>query len=199
MNTGQVQDSRVLQETCVCPWQIVHIFDNFLRPLIHNPRKLFEPYVRPGMTVLDIGCGRGFASIGLAKLVGDSGLVISADLQPEMLDMVKERAEKTGLANRIRFHLCQANHIGVLDELDFVVAFFMVHEVPDRRGFLEEVFALLRPGGRLFIAEPKIHVSRRDFQLTVQEAETIGFKIHKWTAVIIGRAVVLVKPDIESQ
>jgi ubiquinone/menaquinone biosynthesis C-methylase UbiE len=65
------------------------------------------------MTVMDLGCGAGFASLGLAKLVGDGGLVISVDVQPEMLEMVRSRAAKVGLSNTIRTHLCEHDCIGL--------------------------------------------------------------------------------------
>lgn len=178
---------------CVCPWQIGPLFDNFLRPLVHNPRKLFGPYVRSGMKVLDVGCGAGFASIGLADLVGEEGLVISADVQPQMLNMVKKRAAKVGLHNRIRIHRCDSNHIGVEEELDFAVAFFMIHEVPDSRAFLEELYALLKPGGQLFLSEPRVHVSRRNFERIVKEAQSVGFAVSERPGVRLGRAAVLVK------
>ena len=195
MNTEEIRNEHITEGRHICPWRIAPVIDNLLRPLIHNPKKLFGPYVKSGMTVMDIGCGGGFASLGLARLVGDEGLVISADLQPEMLEMVKERAEKAGLADRIRIHHCEANHIGVRESLDFAVALFMVHEVPNSRAFFEEIFKLLKPGGRFFFAEPKIHVSRGDFEYDVQEAVTLGFKIYGRPAISIGRAVVLVKPD----
>jgi len=47
----------------VCPWWLVFTFDNPLRGLIHDPRRLFGPYLRPGMRALDLGCGRGFATL----------------------------------------------------------------------------------------------------------------------------------------
>ena len=72
--------------------------DNFVRPLLHNPAKLFGPYVKPGMQALDIGCGGGFASLGLARLVGPGGKVFASDLQQEMLDFVNASAEKAGAA-----------------------------------------------------------------------------------------------------
>ncbi len=192
-NADHLNGSQVIEETHICPWQIVRLFDNFLRPLVHNPRKLFGPYVRKGMKVLDVGCGRGFSSLGLAQLVSEDGLVISADIQTEMLDMVKKRAARAGLSNRIRTHRCTVDRIGVREELDFAVAFFMLHEVPDVRAFLTEIFTLLKPAGRLFIAEPKIHVSRRDFEKIVMLAQTVGFEISERPSIRIGRTVVLVK------
>jgi len=193
MNTKQVGYSPVAEQRFVCPWQLAPLLDNLLRPLIHNPRRLFGPYVRNGMTVLDVGCGAGFASLGLAELVGEEGLVIAADLQPQMLDIVKKRAVKAGLYNRIRIHRCESNRIGVEEELDFAVAFFMTHEVPDVRAFFKEIFTLLKPGGRLFLSEPRIHVSRRNFEQTVEEAQSVGFTVSKRRSVRFGRAVLLVK------
>jgi len=189
----QTNDSGYSGENRVCPWQHVRTFDNLLRPLIHNPRKLFGLYVRPGMTVLDAGCGAGFASLGLARLVGNGGVVIAADLQPEMLRMVTQRAAKAGLGHRIRTHRCQADRIGVQDRLDFAVAFWMVHEVPDRRAFLQEVLDLLKPGGHLFIAEPKLHTSDPEFEQTIREAQELGFRVSKRPGVRFSRAVLLQK------
>ncbi len=193
MDTEKTYDIQVSRKTCVCPWQLTYLFDNLLRPLLHNPRKLFGQYVKPGMTVLDIGCGRGFASLGLARLVGEDGLVISADLQPEMLGMVKSRAARAGLSNQIKIHQCESRYIGVKEQLDFVLAFWMVHEVPDTRAFLKEILTLLKAEGRLFIAEPKIHTSRLDFEQTVKVAQELGFSVSEQPRVRFSRAIVLVK------
>jgi ubiquinone/menaquinone biosynthesis C-methylase UbiE len=143
------------------------------------------------MTVMDLGCGAGFASIGLAKLVGQKGLVISADLQPEMLDMVSERAQRSGLSDRIRIHQCQPDRIGIYEQLDFVVAFWMVHEVPDREGLAQEIHTVLRPEGRYFVAEPKMHVSREDFETTIREAQNTGFAVLERPCVRFSRTAVL--------
>lgn len=193
MNSEQVACSPATEKKLICPWQIVPLFDNFLRPRIHNPRRLFRPYVRFGMTVLDVGCGAGFASLGLAELVGDEGMVIAADIQPEMLDFVKKRAAKAGLGNRIRTHRCESNRIGVEEELDFAVAFFMIHEVPDANAFLEELYNLLKTGGLFFLTEPIIHVSKQKFEQVVQKAQSVGFAEIRRPAVRFGRAVLLEK------
>jgi ubiquinone/menaquinone biosynthesis C-methylase UbiE len=193
MNIEHVCNSLIEKKKIVCPWQLAPVIDNRLRPFVHNPQKIFAPYVAKGMTVLDVGCGAGFASLGLAKLVGEEGLVIAADLQSKMLCMVKERAMRAGLSDRIRIHLCTPNRIGVREELDFVVAFFMVHEVPDVRAFLEEIYALLKTGGRFFITEPKIHVGLKAFQQILRKAQVIGFEIAERPSVIFGRTVLLVK------
>ena len=178
----------------VCPWWIVFTFDNFLRPLLHDTDKLFGAYVGPGMTVLDVGCGAGFTALGLARLVGADGRVIAADLQSEMLEMAGAKAAKAGLSGRIRLHQCEAGRIGVGDTVDFVLAFWMLHEVPDARAFLDEVAGLLRSGGALFIAEPRLHVSRVRFEQTIEEAVSAGLRLSARPKVGFSRTAVLTKP-----
>jgi ubiquinone/menaquinone biosynthesis C-methylase UbiE len=151
-------------------------------------------YVGPGMTALDIGCGRGFASLGLARLVGEKGLVIAADLQREMLVMVRERAQKAGLSDRIRTHLSQPDRIGLRQRADFALAFWMVHETPDIGVFLRDVFDLLRPGAHLLVVEPKMHVSPEDFNDTIARAHKVGFSVVRKPFVLWSRAVVFAKP-----
>ena len=195
MSRVHICNSFVKGKKLVCPWQLAPIIDNRLRPLIHNPEKIFSPYVTRGMTVLDVGCGAGFTSIGLARLVGEEGMVIAADLQSKMLRMVKERAIREGLADRIRTHLCSRDKVGLREELDFAIAFFMVHEVPDVQSFLEEIHTLLKPEARFFITEPKIHVGLRAFQQIMQKAQVIGFEISERPSVIFGRTVLFKKSN----
>ena len=88
----------------ICPWWLAYTFDNRFRNFFHNPEKMLGSYVTEGMTVLDIGCGLGFFSIGLAKLVGEKGCVIAADVQSKMLSILYKRAEKAGVSDKIRIH-----------------------------------------------------------------------------------------------
>ncbi len=121
----------------VCPWRGGYFIDNPLRRLIHNPGKILAPYVLPGMTVMDVGCGMGLFSIAAAKIVGDRGLVIAVDLQQRMRDVLWRRATEAGVANRIRVHKCEAEHLGVETQVDFAPAMMVVHEVPDLRPLQE--------------------------------------------------------------
>ena len=196
MSTETIQSLSRLEaaeEKHICPVWVVKTFDDFLRPLVHNPRRLFGPHVRPGMTVLDVGCGGGWASVALARLVGEKGRVIAADLQPEMLDLVRKRVEKTGLTDRISLHTCLDDCIGLHEELDFAVAFYMVHETPDARALVSEVYSLLKPGGRFFVAEPKMHVSQELFETMVREAQEDGFRVARKPRILLSRAVVFEK------
>ena len=158
------------------PWWFNYTFDNAVRRLFHRPVSMLAPHVREGMTTLDIGCGMGFFSLGMAKLVGESGRVIAVDVRPRVLDVLMRRAERQGVADRIRAHRCTPNSLGVEETVDFVLAFWMVHEVPDKAVVARQVRACLRPGGRCLLAEPKLHVSRPRFQEIVSVFEDAGLR-----------------------
>jgi ubiquinone/menaquinone biosynthesis C-methylase UbiE len=175
------------------------LIDNPIRRLIHNPQKILAPYVRPGMTVMDVGCGMGLFSIAAAKMVGDDGRVIAVDLQQKMLDAMKRRAEKAGVAHRIHAHRCQADNLNIDAKADFVLAFAMVHEVPDTKRFLSQVHACLKPSGKFLVAEPRMHVPAGAFQKMLEIAGDVGFGRSEEPQVRRCRAVVFVKTDSASR
>jgi ubiquinone/menaquinone biosynthesis C-methylase UbiE len=159
----------------LCPWWAGYFIDNRLRRRIHDPAAIVGPYVKPGMTALDVGCGMGFFSIAMAELVGSAGCVISADLQPQMLHVLQRRAAQVGLAHRIRAHQCGRQRLGLTALCDFALAFAMLHEVPDADRMLAEIHACLKPGGRLLIAEPRLHVGASAFAHELALAAVAGF------------------------
>jgi len=108
----------------VCTWCHAYIFDNPIRKLLHNPGKIVGTYVNEGMTVMDVGCGMGHFTIGMANLVGKDGKVIAVDLQQKMLDVMLKRARRAGVADRIRSHRCEAENIGISERVDFILAFW---------------------------------------------------------------------------
>lgn len=177
----------------VCPWWGGYFIDNPLRRLLHNPEKLLGPYVKPGTAVMDIGCGMGLFSIAMARMVGEGGKVVAIDLQQQMLDVLRRRAEKAGVADRITTHKCEQDRLGVDAQADFALAFMMIHEVPDQRRLLAEIHGCLKPGGKLLVAEPKIHVTDPAFRQTVITAEEVGFRVAEEPPVRWCRAVVLEK------
>jgi ubiquinone/menaquinone biosynthesis C-methylase UbiE len=181
------------EATFTCPWWLLFTFDNPLRKWIHDPKKILGPFVHTGDRVLDVGCGMGYFSLGLAELVGEGGRVIAADLQPQMLAGLVKRAKRAGLQGRIQPHPCAPEKIGAAGPLDFALAFWMVHEVRARQAMLQEVYDLLKPGGHFLIVEPLIHVSGADFKRTEALGQTVGFKIMDRPRVNASRAIYLVK------
>jgi len=159
----------------VCPWWLAYLFDNPLRRLIHPAEKILGPYVTRGMRVLDFGCGFGHYALGMARLTGPSGRVVAADVQQKMLDKTMARARKAGLERIIRPLLCNGRGIGKPLDLDFALASNSLHETPEPAALLAELFALLKPGGRLLLMEPRAHLKAEGFAAEVALAGQAGF------------------------
>ena len=173
----------------VCPWWLCATFDNPLRRLIHNPDRILAGLVQPGETALDLGCGMGYLSIPLARLVGPGGKVICVDLQEQMLAGVRRRAERAGVADRIRLHRAGTDSLELEETADFALAFWMLHEVPAQAVFLAEVIACLKPSGRLLVVEPRLHVGGAAFERSVEVARSIGLEPIASPMVALSRAV----------
>lgn len=174
----------------VCPWRYAYLFDNPVRHLFHNPTRMLQSYVKAGMSVLDVGCGMGFFSIGMARLVGPEGRVHSVDLQEEMLDVLMKRATRRGVADQIQTHHCSSDALGFSAEVDFILAFWMVHEVPDQVALLTQLRSVARSGCKMLIAEPKIHVSLSDLRTTAEFAKEGGWEFLGEAEVRLSRSAV---------
>jgi SAM-dependent methyltransferase len=113
-----------------------------------------------------------------------------------MLKSLERRANKAGLADRIDTRLCPSNSLGLDDfaeKIDFALAFAVAHEVPDSTQLLREIYAALKPAGRLLLSEPKGHVSKEDFDALTAAAEQTGFKAVDTTRIVRSHTVVLEK------
>jgi len=183
------------QQTFVCPWWLIYSFDNPLRRLVQKPERILHELVRPGSRCLDVGCGFGYFTIPLAKLAGPSGSVTAVDLQEKMLAGLRRRAERDQLLSRIRVHRADTSGLHVDGVFDFALAFWMLHEVPDQEAMLAEICGALKPGGKLLLAEPKVHVNAFSFHRTVACAETVGFKRDREPRISFSRSLVMVKAD----
>ena len=162
----------------VPPWWMGYIFDNPLRRLLHPPSQVLGRFVGPGHTAVDLGCGHGHFTLGLARLVGPTGRVLAVDLQDKMLAITMKRVARAGLADCVEPHQCRADHLDLDLEAaaDFVTAFWMVHEVPDPDGFFGQAAGLLKPEGCMLVAEPSIKVWPKAFAATVGAARRAGLR-----------------------
>ena len=178
----------ILRDQHVCPWWCCFTFDNFLRKLFHNPERILRPYIAEGSTVLDIGPGMGYFSTPLARMVGETGKVIAADVQPEMLRALWMRATRAGVEHQIITHLCKADSLGLHTQVDFVLAFWMVHEVPNPFLFFKEIRSILPLSGKFLLSEPILHVNQAMFEKTVKTAESCGLILMEKPKISLSRS-----------
>lgn len=135
-----------------------------------NPFSLGE--LRPGEQIVDVGCGAGIDSLIAARMVGPDGRVVGVDMTPAML----EKARASGVASRLENLEFRAGHgeeLPVADGwADAVISNGVLNLMPDKAAGLREMARVLRPGGRLQIAD-----------ILVQKAvpESVRRNIDLWT------------------
>ncbi len=180
----------------ICPVWAGYFLANRVRRLLQNPYRILVPYVKAGMTVLDVGPAMGFFSLPMAEMVGPKGKVVCVDVQPGMLDVLRRRAAKAGLAERIETHVSSEESIGLQGcdgRFDFALAFAMLHEVQDPAHLLGEIYQLLKSGAPLLLAEPVGHVTAPDFERTIALALEGGFAEIGRPRIRLSHAAVLTK------
>lgn len=180
----------------VCPWWFGSLLASRARRLVQDPEKVLSPFVKAGMTALEPGPGMGFFTVELARLVGPGGKVVAVDLQQPMLDGVRARAAKAGVAERLDLRKVEPASLGVPDlagKVGFALLFWMLHEVPDQARFLGEVSQTLCGGGKLLLCEPKGHVSHGAFEQSLALAATLGLEVEGRPSISFSRAAVLTR------
>ncbi|WDD91346.1 class I SAM-dependent methyltransferase [Burkholderia sp. FERM BP-3421] len=124
-----------------------------LRPIT---RRLLESAgIRPGMRVLDIGCGTGGVSLLAAELVGPTGSVTAIDRSGAAIETASGHAAEAGLDN-LRFEVCALDQLQAAHEFDIVVGRYVLSHQPDATAFLQLAARFVRPGGALGFHEPDL-------------------------------------------
>ncbi len=179
----------------VCSHKRAFFLDNFIRRLFQNPKKIVGPYIKPGDTVVDMGCGPGFFSIEMAHMVGETGQIFAVDLQKEMLAKVAHKAALKNLSDRVYLHLASQEKIGLGTDVvaNFILAYYMVHEALDPNAFFSEAQTILSPQGKILVVEPPFHVSSKKFKEITRSAEDAGFRVKDWPKKKGGKSILLIK------
>jgi SAM-dependent methyltransferase len=113
--------------------------------------------VEPGAVVLDLGCGAGTDLLIAAQMTGSAGRVIGVDMTCAMLDRARESAEAMGLGN-VELHESLIEALPLADaSVDVVISNGVIDLVADKDAVLDEIDRVLRPGGRLQVADVVIH------------------------------------------
>ena len=182
----------ILGKSHACPWWLCPIFDNPLRRIIQNPYKILTPYIKNGDSVLDLGPGRGCFTFPISNMVGENGIVYAVDIQKEMLEIIERKAKKENIKN-IKTFLIGNTVIDITYTFDFILAFWMFHEVIEKETMLKQLKDKLKSKGNLLIVEPLIHVSKKNFTVEVEIANKVGFDIIDYPKISLSNAAILRK------
>jgi len=176
----------------VCPLYMAGILDSKLRRFFFNPNKILKPYINKNITALDIGCGPGVYTIEIAKLLEGTGKVIAVDMQKGMLEIIANKIRGKSFEKNIVLHLCPQDKIDIKENVDFVLMFYVVHEVPSKENLFNEILPQINPNGLLMIVEPKL-ISAKDFNEMINKIKEYGFEEYDKLKITLSRGIVLRK------
>lgn len=160
----------------LCPWWLGGLLNHSARRLLHNPKAILGGHVRPGQRVADVGAGSGFFTLPLAELVGESGRVYAVDLQQKMLQQIERHAARSHHHNLVTSQ-ARPDFFGLPEQVDFILVFWMLHEVSNPARFVAALRTALAPGGTVLFAEPKLHVSQSCFLKETTLFTEAGFRV----------------------
>ena len=159
--------------------------------IFHDPEIILKRFILPGDTVVDIGCGPGYFTIPMAYMVGEKGKVIAIDLQEKMIERLNKKIDRYFLVRkRIEPLVCQENDLNVNEQANFILTFWMVHEVTDPGKLFSQIKDILKPDSYYLLSEPKFHVRRKQFDSIVAKAKAAGLKPVEEAEIAFSRSMV---------
>ena len=158
--------------------------------------------LRPGMVVADVGAGTGYMTFRMARKIAPNGKAYAEDLQPEMLQKLRTRAQRDKISN-VETVLGAVNDPKLpAGQIDLVLLVDVYHEFSEPQAMLDRIRESLKPGGRLVLLEyrkedPKVPI-RLEHKMSVAEAKTEveaeGYKLDEVIEKLPRQHIIIFKP-----
>lgn len=175
----------------ICPVSKAKKLTSIWRFIFQNPYLILGKYLNPGDIALDLGCGPGFFTIPLSRLVGQQGKVYAYDVQQPMLDILQKRISDK--YPNIDKRLIKEDSLEIPESIDFALGYYIIHELSNPDQYLDEIESKLKSGGVLYIAEPVHHVSYEEADRLKDQLLKRSFKLLKFKSSKFEHKIVLQK------
>ncbi|MGI5819760.1 MAG: class I SAM-dependent methyltransferase [Armatimonadota bacterium] len=176
------------------PYWLMEAFDRTIRPLLYDAERIVRPFVAAGDRVADIGCGTGYFSAALARLIGPSGELLLVDVQEEMVRRAVERVRREQVATAsVVGVIVSEDQLQLPPDVDFALMSWMLHEVARVEQYWRALGHSIRPAGKVLVIEPLLHVSTRRWEEELAPAEAFGFVRSDLRGTFFSRTAVLTK------
>ncbi|MCL1821385.1 MAG: class I SAM-dependent methyltransferase [Prolixibacteraceae bacterium] len=173
------------------PLEKANVLESRFRKLLQNPKRILKKYIHTGMTVLDLGCGTGFFTLEMAKLLNGNGKVIAIDLQDGMLQILRNKLKNSELKPQIQIFNNPEHSLGIAEKVDFILAFYSFHEMKYLDKMIQGIRKIITPETKILISEQKLHVSKNRFENIIRKMENDGFVICERPRIFFSRSVLM--------
>jgi predicted methyltransferase len=181
----------------VMPWEKADWLEREGRAETEKPELVLQAMeLKPGMTVAEIGAGTGFFSRRIAKAVGPGGKVYAEDIQPQMLDLLKQRTAKEGVRNVVPVVGTETDPKLPAHRIDRVLLVDVYHEFQKPEPMLAAIRDCLAPGGTVTLVEYRLEGDTASY-INIKHRMSVEQVLPEWTAA--GFELVRRNEDLPSQ
>jgi len=167
------------------------VIDNLFRRLFRPPSRFLAKYLSHGATAADLGCGPGFFSLPMARIVGDRGRVHAVDFDERVIERVKQKASRSGFSHILAPRAASASEIDFIEtgSVDFVLAEGLLCCMKDHEGAMRQIKRILKADGRAYLSVIKLgrHGDPRNVAKEEWEALLSGMRVVDSGETAIGR------------
>ena len=169
----------------------VNALESRFRRLLQNPKRILKKNIRQGMTVLDLGCGTGYFTLEMAKLLNGKGKVIAIDVQEGMLEILEQKLKNSSLKQQVQIFNNPPQSLDFEERVDFILAFYSFHEMKYIDDIIQSLKEVVKPETKILISEQKIHVSKKMFESIINRMANKGFIVCERPKIFFSRSVVM--------